>query len=98
MKVYGLISARKFKVTANSFPDYVFVDDYNLWSLKEVENFIKFNKHLPGLPSIDQVVSEGGFSIDEIQLATLEKTEELFLYIIELEKRVLELEKLLKQE
>ncbi len=92
LKVYGMISARKFKVTSFNFPDYVFEESYKLMKLNEIEAYIKKNKHLPGMPSVNEVKQNGGFDLEQVQLTNVEKTEELFLYIIELEKRINELE------
>lgn len=40
-------------------PDYVFGEDYNLKSLQEVENYIKENKHLPEIPSAQEIEKNG---------------------------------------
>jgi hypothetical protein len=59
--------------------------------LKEVELYIKENKKLPGVPSEDEVKKDG-VNLYEIDVMLLQKIEELTLYIIQLENRVLELE------
>ncbi len=71
--------------------DYVFADDYDLKPLSEVENFISENKHLPNVPSSQQVEEEG-ISLGEICKIQQEKIEELTLYIIEQNKRIEALE------
>lgn len=76
----------------NSWPDYVFQKSYRLPSLKELEQFIQLNKHLPGVPSANEVEKDG-LDMGESQAVLLKKIEELTLYIIELNKRILELEK-----
>jgi hypothetical protein len=96
LKVYGLVSARKFKITLGEFPDYVFDSTYKRLSITELEAYIKQHKHLPGMPSEAEVKTEGGFDVGEVQLSTVEKTEELFLYVIELNKRIARLESELK--
>lgn len=65
--------------------DKVFEPGYALKPLTEVEQFIRQNKHLPGIPSAESVVREG---VDAAQLNArlLEKIEELTLYMIELKK------------
>lgn len=93
LKVYGMISARKLVITQTNFADYVFDNKYNLLSIKQVDEFIKINKHLPGMPSEAEIKKNGGFCLDEIQLKNLEKTEELFLYIIQLKSEIDELKK-----
>lgn len=97
VKVNGMIAARRFKVTLNQFPDYVFDDDYKLFSLTYVEEFVRKNKHLPGMPSELEVIANGGFDLEQIQLINVEKTEELFLHIIQLEKRIKELEESIRK-
>ena len=88
LKVYGRISARKMFVTQSAFPDYVFQPTHVRMTLEELENYIKRYGHLPGMPSECEVSEEGGFELGEIQVKTLEKTEELFLYLIEMEKKI----------
>jgi hypothetical protein len=39
------------EVEVDSWYDYVFEDNYKLPSIKEVEKYIKENKHLPDMPS-----------------------------------------------
>ena len=65
--------------------------DYPLTSLNDVKDFISINHHLPGLPSAVEV-SENGQSIGELQKLQQLKIEELYLYIIQLERRIKELE------
>ncbi|MGD8781982.1 MAG: LamG domain-containing protein [Ignavibacteria bacterium] len=76
----------------DDWPDKVFEEDYDLKPLTEVENFIKENKHLPDIPSAEEVKEEG-LSIGEMQAKLLEKIEELTLYTIELNKKYIELSK-----
>ncbi len=94
MVVEGNIESKKIKVTAipGTVPDYVFKADYELISLRELENFINKNSHLPNVPSAKEV-EENGQDVGGLQLKLLEKIEELTLYIIDLEKRLKELEK-----
>jgi hypothetical protein len=73
-----------------SWPDYVFSKNYLLKGLDEVEEFIKINNHLPGIPSA-KTLEANGMNIGEMQKLQMEKIEELTLYIIELKK---EMEKL----
>lgn len=65
--------------------DYVFDQDYKLESLENIENYIKKNKHLPGIPSALQQANEG-VHMAEMSNLLLEKIEELTLYMIELKK------------
>jgi hypothetical protein len=73
------------KNTAN-WADYVFASDYKLKPLAEVEAFVKANKHLPGVPSAEEVVKDG-IDMATMDAKLLEKVEELTLYLIELQKQ-----------
>jgi hypothetical protein len=88
------IKTEKVKVeiaSINGWADYVFEDSYQLMSLENVERFIKKNKHLPEVPSAEEAVEEG-IELKEMNVLLLKKVEELTLHIIELNKRVKELE------
>ncbi len=65
--------------------DYVFADDYKLRSLAEVEAFVKENKHLPGVPSAEEV-QKTGIDMASMDAKLLEKIEELTLYVIGIQK------------
>jgi hypothetical protein len=75
-----------------SWPDYVFKSDYNLMSLENLEQNIKENGHLPGLPSADEIQTNG-LHLGSMQKQVVEKVEELTLYTIEQNKMLLELKK-----
>jgi hypothetical protein len=67
--------------SVDQWPDYVFEPDYAMPSLKEVDAFVKRNRHLPGVPS-QQTVAERGIEVGNMQAVLLEKVEELTLYTI----------------
>lgn len=69
----------------SEWADYVFDEDYELMPLEEVNTFIQTNKHLPGVPSAEEMV-ETGLNVAEMDAKLLEKIEELTLYMIELKK------------
>ncbi len=80
------IRTEKVKVDVSSnWPDYVFHKKYKLPSLKEVEEFIQKNKHLPDVPSAAEVGKEG-LDLGDNQAMLLKKIEELTLYVIEQNK------------
>jgi hypothetical protein len=87
LAVEGMIGAREVQVVASgtSWPDFVFADGYHLQSLEEIERHIKTEKHLPGIPS-QQEVTKDGIKLGEMQTKLLQKVEELTLYVIELKK------------
>jgi hypothetical protein len=79
-----------------NWPDYVFTEDYDLMSLKELERSIEENNHLPGLPSAT-VVHENGFELADMQRRLVEKVEELTLYTIEQGKQIEDLQQKISQ-
>lgn len=56
-------------------------------SLEELEAYIKEHRHLPGVPSADEV-AEDGIDLAELNKILLEKIEELTLHIINLEYKI----------
>ena len=90
--VEGGIAARDVKVTATTpFPDYVFVRDYKLMSLYELEQFIKTNNRLPEMPSAKEVEKNNGFEVGDIIIKLVKQNEEQALYLIEQQKQIDEL-------
>ncbi len=79
--------AKKVKVSikAEDWSDYVFASNYNLRSLTSVENFINKYKHLPDVPSANQV-EKNDLDIGATQAILLKKIEELTLYLIQQDK------------
>lgn len=92
LTVKGLIHSQEVKVTATAGADFVFETDYNLPTLKKVEEFIKANKHLPEIPSAKEMQTNGLY-VAEMNTKLLQKIEELTLYTINQEKRIETLEK-----
>lgn len=87
LSVNGNIRAKEIKVETANWPDYVFQEDYDLISLGDLEAYIKENGHLPGIPTANEVESEG-VALAEMNRKLLEKVEELTLYIIDLRKEL----------
>jgi hypothetical protein len=99
LAVEGTIGARGITVTSvNPWPDYVFKPGYSLPGLSELENYIQAHQHLPGMPSASEINESGGVELGEMNRRLLEKIEELTLHIIQISKRLEELEKEIKQE
>lgn len=90
LEVAGTVRACKFIAEANSWCDYVFEPDYALMTLSDLENFIKINKHLPEVPSTEEVMSSE-IDIVEMETILLKKIEELTLYVIQQQKEIEEL-------
>ncbi len=88
------IRTEKVKVeiaAENGWADYVFAKDYKLMPLKEVENYINNNGHLPEVPSTEEAI-QNGIELKEMNILLLKKVEELTLHLIEQDKRIEELE------
>jgi hypothetical protein len=78
--------------TSANWADYVFDEKYDLKTITELESYVKANKHLPNVPSANEVV-KAGIDVATMDAKLLEKIEELTLYIIEQDKRIEKLEK-----
>lgn len=86
LAVGGKIRAEEIKVETG-WADYVFQEEYDLPSLKEVERHIKKKGHLINIPSAEEVETHG-IELGEMNKLLLEKIEELTLYILQQEKRI----------
>lgn len=82
LAVEGTLGARKVKVQATAWADFVFHPRYQLPSLYEVEKYISDNHHLPDIPAEAEVL-EKGIDVAEMNKLLLQKVEELTLYLIE---------------
>jgi hypothetical protein len=96
LTVAGKISAREIKVTTDAGADFVFEKDYKLPTIEHVANYVQENKHLPDIPSANEMV-KNGVSMGDMQVKLLQKVEEQTLYIIELNKQVQILKKQLEE-
>jgi hypothetical protein len=87
MPSIDVLESEHIRVTADTFPDYVFRPDYPLQSLDELAAFVSSNGHLPNVPTEKEIKLRG---IDLAAMGTVmtEKIEELMLHIIQLNKRV----------
>jgi hypothetical protein len=94
--VSGGILTEKVKAALTSgtqWSDYVFNKDYKLQPLDSVANYINTNKHLPDVPSADELVKNGGVDMATMFALQMKKIEELTLYMIEMKKEVESLKK-----
>jgi hypothetical protein len=92
LSVNGNIRTKEVLVESANWPDYVFDKKYVLAPLHEVEKYINENKHLPNIPSAEEI-QNNGLKVGEVQNKMMQKIEELTLYVIELKKEI----ELLKQ-
>jgi hypothetical protein len=86
LSVNGKIQAKEV-IVQTGWSDYVFDESYKLKALSEVEAYVKAEKHLPGIPSA-QEVAEHGVSMGEMQSKLLAQVEELTLHLIAQEKQL----------
>jgi hypothetical protein len=77
-----LFRARRIRVDAENWADFVFEPNYQLMPLTEVKTYVQENKHLPGVPSEKEIV-EGGIDIAEMNKILIQKVEELMLHMID---------------
>jgi hypothetical protein len=99
LEVNGVVTANSYVSGTTTYPDYVFENyfngmsiiksDYKFNTLKNAEAFVVKNGHLPGVKSYAEVM-ENGFKLDitDATITNLEKLEEQFLYIVELNKKI----------
>jgi predicted outer membrane repeat protein len=80
-------------VPEDAWPDYVFANGYKLRSLEALKEYIRLNGHLPNIPAASNV-RDNGIDVGKMSTLLLEKTEELTLYMIQLEARLKKLEDL----
>lgn len=94
LSVNGNICAKEVRVSLNGspcWPDYVFAQDYDLMEISDLRNYVRQNRHLPGVPSAAEV-EENGVELGATTEILLQKIEEMTLYILQLEERVQQLE------
>ncbi len=88
LTVDGRIHAEEVKVSVSvPAPDYVFKENYELRSLKEVQGYIEEHGHLPNIPSAAEIESKG-IDLGSMEMKLLEKIEELTLYILMQEEKL----------
>jgi hypothetical protein len=87
LTVNGNIRAREIKVENTNWPDYVFNKSYLLPTLQQTEKHIKEKGHLPGIPSAEEVKTNG-IDLGEMNAKLLQKIEELTLHLIEQNKTI----------
>ncbi len=89
--------AGNIRVTGGSFiddgttlavPDYVFESDYNLMNLTDLGSYIELNKHLPGVPDMNDTKGWAALSLQDRDMKLLEKIEENIIYTLELNSKL----------
>ncbi|MEZ5584472.1 MAG: hypothetical protein R3F37_18435 [Candidatus Competibacteraceae bacterium] len=70
-----------------TFPDYVFDPTYSLMPLEKLSAFVDENRHLPDIPSAEDI-KQNGMNMTELQLQLLKKVEELTLYTLQQQAQI----------
>jgi hypothetical protein len=83
----GILTEEVRVALSSGWADFVFDQNYKLESLKDVEMFIKENKHLKDVPSAKEV-ELNGIELAEMNKILLQKIEELTLYMIDLNNKI----------
>jgi cytoskeletal protein CcmA (bactofilin family) len=83
----GIVSNDIAIVETSGWPDYVFAKDYKLNSIKELEQHILEEGHLPNFPSAEEVETMG-YSLDDMTKRLLKTVEEMILHTIQQEKKI----------
>ncbi len=97
LAVNGKIRTQEIRVENANWPDFVFEKSYSLPTLKETEKYIKDKGHLPGIPSAEEVKTNG-IDLGEMNAKLLQKIEELTLHLINQNKEIIELRQGVKQQ
>ncbi len=87
LSVAGTVVAKEVVVTPNGWADDVFEPGYALRSNAELEAFVRKQRHLPGIPSEQAVMTEG-LSVAEFNTNLLRNVEELTLRVLEQSKQL----------
>jgi hypothetical protein len=96
LDVLGTIRAKEVLVNLDGGADFVFEKGYKLLPIEHVASYVQENKHLPDIPSANEMV-KNGVSMGDMQVKLLQKVEELTLYVIEQQKEINQLKRELKK-
>jgi len=92
LDVLGTIHAKEVLVNLDGGADFVFEKDYKLPTIEHVASYVQENKHLPDIPSANEM-TKNGVSMGDMQVKLLQKVEELTLYAIQQDNSKKELER-----
>jgi hypothetical protein len=88
LSVDGKIACKSLYVLkATSWADFVFEKDYQMPKLYEIEAYYKANKHLPLIPS-EQEVKENGVDLMEMNKLLLQKIEEITVLMVQQQREI----------
>ena len=91
LEVNGRIHAKSVKVDLDGWADFVFLSDYQLPSLGQIEAYISKYGHLEGVPSKSEALNNG-IDLGQMNTILLQKVEELTLHVIAKDKQITDLE------
>lgn len=83
----GKVEAKDFVVSTSPTADFVFDSNYKLKNINDLESFVTKNRHLPEIPSANEMIKDG-LALGEFQIKLLQKIEELTLYVIAQNKEI----------
>lgn len=89
------ILTEKIRVAVKTMVDWadvVFEPDYTLMPIRQLEQYINTNHHLPNVPAAEEVVKDG-IDLQKMDAVLLRKVEELTLYVIQQQKEIDDLKK-----
>lgn len=86
LSVNGTIRSKEL-IVESGWADYVFDEKYKLRSISDLEEFVIKNKHLPNIPKATDI-ENNGLKVAETNKFMMEKIEEMALYIIQLNKKI----------
>ena len=92
----GIVTNDIALADVSDWPDYVFNEDYNLNSLKQLKAYINKYGHLPTIPSALELANIGRYSQVDMSKRTVKTIEEVMLHILRQEDEINELQKALK--
>jgi hypothetical protein len=94
--VYPAIIAEKVRVKLYAnWTDYVFEKKFKMLSLEDLGKYIDLYKHLPDVPTANQIEKNGN-DLAEMDVILLKKIEELTLYMLNQQRKINELEAKMK--
>lgn len=94
LEVNGTMKANEV-IVETGWADYVFDAKFKLKPLSEVARYIKENKHLPDIPSAEEI-QQNGAKLAELTTKMMQKIEELTLYVISQNTEIEQLKKQVK--
>ncbi len=86
LTVDGTVVCRELFVTQNNWADSILSPEYSLMTFDSLESYLNVNKHLPGVPTEEEIKLNGS-NLGQTDVILLAKIEELTLYMLQLQKQ-----------